>query len=74
MEKIPRTRYQAKEEIKEVINKTKRSITTHDSNISFVRTQNSYGGIVMTKRSITRRNNRNKYIKTNKIVAEKVII
>jgi len=24
------------------------------------------GGIVMTKRSITRRNNRNKYIKTNK--------
>jgi len=24
------------------------------------------GGIVMTKRSITRRNNRNKYVKTNK--------
>jgi len=44
MERIPRTRYQAKEEIKEVINKTKRSITTHDSNISFVRTQNPYGG------------------------------
>ena len=46
--------------------RNKRSITTHNSNISLWGHKILMGGIVMTKRSITRRNNRNKYIKTNK--------